>query len=308
MNRQHIAMTVIKSARGLAANTAIQKLPITTYLYKRVFRFGYRDPVVTTTFRRLSFSLPTTDVTIVPGLIGGFYEKLELDIFERLCTESRSIVDVGGNIGLYACIAAKQAPPATRIVTFEPAPENIHYLRRNLATNGYGSRVEVVEKAVGNATGTLKLFKAKDNIGTHSASHRNAGSSTSFDIEMTSLDEFLGDELPDLIKIDVEGYDGFVLDGASRVISRCRPTLFVEFVPSHLQNCGYAPGRFIDLVFENYEHVFMVDEPRSRLDRCVRFDLEQLGDSQVNVNLVAVGREDHLRIVEDLESSRDSSS
>ena len=58
--------------------------------------------------------------------MGGFYEKIELDVFERLAAISNTIVDVGANIGLYCCIAAVRAPDhAAMIVAFEPVPENL---------------------------------------------------------------------------------------------------------------------------------------------------------------------------------------
>ena len=133
--REHASLAVIKSARKLFARTPIEKLPLTTTIKTKVFGFGSAGGDVTTNFRGIQLTFPTKDIIIAPGLVGGFYEKIELDVFERLATISETIVDVGANIGLYCCIAADRVAAAGKIVAFEPVPENLGYLRRNLEDN-----------------------------------------------------------------------------------------------------------------------------------------------------------------------------
>lgn len=292
-------MGVIKFARRVAANTPLQKLPVTGWLYRKVFRYGYADDVVTAEFRGLRLTVPTKDATIVPGLVGGFYEVIELDLFERLARASRTIVDVGGNIGLYACLAARTAPAGATIVSFEPIPENIAWLKGNLAQNG-AEGVTLVESAVGEREGTITIYTSKQSIGTHSASSRNAESGVGTEVPMTSVDAHTaahGLGPVDLLKVDVEGYDGFVLRGAERVLSEDGPALFVELVPSHLKNCGFEPRDFVDLLFGHYDDVWMVNEPKHTIAPCTREDLLALGDRQMNANLVLVRRPEHREAV-----------
>ncbi len=130
--RAHAAGVAIKSARKLFANTAAQRLPLTSRVYAKVFKFGSAGDEVTATFRGVRLTSPTRDITITPGLVGGFYEKIELDVFEQLAIVSDTIIDVGANIGLYSCLAASRASANCVVVAFEPAPENLSYLRRNL--------------------------------------------------------------------------------------------------------------------------------------------------------------------------------
>lgn len=295
MNRQAIAMGVIRTARRLAANTPLQRLPFTGFLYRKVFRYGYTGDVVTADFRGLRLTAPTKDATIVPGLVGGFYEVIELDLFERLAASSRTIVDVGGNIGLYACLASRTAPDGARVVSFEPIPENLEYLRRNLAQNG-ADGVTLEECAVGEREGSITIYTSRQSIGTHSASAQNAGNAEGREVPMTSVDAYTaanGVGPVDLLKVDVEGYDGFVLRGAERVLSEDGPALFVELVPSHLKNCGFEPRDFVELLFGHYDDVWMVNEPRHTITPCTRQDLLALGDRQVNANLVLVRRPEH---------------
>src|SRR5690348_12538159 len=133
--REQVSNAVIRAARKRLANTPVQKLPLTKTIYTKVFRFGSAGEEATTNFRGVQLTFPTNDITIVPGLVGGFYEKVELDVFERLAAISNMVVDVGANIGLYSCIAADRAPASAKIIAFEPVPENLRYLRRNLEEN-----------------------------------------------------------------------------------------------------------------------------------------------------------------------------
>ena len=145
---------------------------MTTLILKRVFRFGYGSEDLEVQFRGLRVVAPAADVTLVPGIVGGFYEQLELDIFIAVAAKSSLVADVGGNIGVFACLAASQMVTG-RVVSFEPVPSNVAYLRRNLDANQLTDRVEVVEQAVSDTIGTAPIYIA-DSIGTHSLASANA--------------------------------------------------------------------------------------------------------------------------------------
>ena len=294
--RQHASGAVIKAARKLFANTQIQQWPLTTKIYTKVFRFGNASDEVTTNFRGVQLAMPTKDTTIVPGLVGGFYEKIELDVFERLASISKTIVDVGANIGLYCCIAADHAPTIGKIVAFEPVSENLRYLRRNLEKNERTARVVVEEQAVGETSGKIDIYLDEGSIGTHSASSKNAHNSTaSVSVPVVTLDDYAQEKLHDhpidLLKVDVEGYEGAVLRGARQILRDDKPTLFIEFVPDHLANCDFSPDEFLDIIFDVYDNVFLIDEPRATFKPCSKSDL--LSTSRrgyKNANLIAASK------------------
>jgi FkbM family methyltransferase len=304
--RQNASMRVIKTARKLFANTPASKLPLTKSIYRRVYLFGAgSSDEVMVAFCGIKLSAPTKDNTIVPGLVGGFYEKIELDIFERLASLSKTIIDVGANIGLYCCVAAAHAPEGSKIVAFEPITENLDCLRRNIDQNGQNSRVVVEDQAVGESTGELKIFLAAGSIGQHSPSPKNAlGSQTAVSVPMVTLDAYAAENLNgpiDLLKVDVEGYDGYVLRGAARMIEYDKPTLFVELVPSNLKNCNFPLTDFLDIIFSSYDNVFIADELGAVLERRTKKDL--LGRKGIckNANLIAVSsvkHAEHLSVVE----------
>jgi FkbM family methyltransferase len=287
---------VIRVARRLIANTPIQRLPLTTAIYRRVFRLGYPSDEVSISFRGVNLTLPTGDVTIVPGLIGGYYEKIELDVFERLCATSRSVVDVGANIGLFSCLAASRLPAGGSVVSFEPIPANLRYLRQNLERNGFTEQVVVEATAVGEHEGSIEIFLVEGSIGTHSASSRNAlDSANSVTVPVVNLDAYARSMTGriDVLKVDVEGYEGHVLRGARGVLTEQRPTLFIEYVPVHLTNCGFPPRELLDIVFDTYELVYLVDDVRGTIQRRAKADLLDRSHEHKNANLIAVDARAH---------------
>jgi len=296
-------MLVIRAGRRLVHGTPVQRWRFTDYLYRRIFRMGWAGESTRTVFRGLDLVVPNKDVTIVPGILGGFYEARELDLWERLTPVSGLVVDVGGNLGVYACLAAKAQ--GTRVVVFEPAPENVDLLRKNLALNGVLDRVELVEAAVGDVQGELVIHLAKENIGTHSASRANAGAgadaSSSVRVPVWTLDEHPATaptrpslETACLLKVDVEGYDGHVLRGARAFIEKVKPTLLIEYVPQHLRGCQFSPEEFLDIVFAAYTTVYAVTGTGGAVMQVER----EAVSVDASANLVAVHDDVHRRIVE----------
>jgi FkbM family methyltransferase len=294
--RARLSALVIRVARALLAGTSVQRWPLTTVLYRAAFRFGHSGDEISVEFRGVTLTAPNRDVTIVPGLVGGFYEKHELDLFERLAVSSRTVLDVGANIGLYACLAARHAPDGAQIIAFEPVPENLRYLARNLRENGLTGRVQVQPLAVGDRVGEITLFTVEGDvsIGTHSVSAHNAsGSSTTLRVPVTTLDAVVARLCAgpvDLLKVDVEGFEGAVLDGARDLLARHHPTLLVEFIPEHLRNCGHDPADLAKLLFASYDAVFAIDERSGTVVRCTP---EHFAADAVAPNLVALHTASH---------------
>jgi hypothetical protein len=154
--------------------------------------------------------------------------------------------------------------------------------------------------AVGEANGSVTMYLAKG-IGHHSAAAGNAtGWSSSASVPIVSLDSYLSeraDGLPDLMKIDAEGYDGFVLRGAQETLKIAQPTLLIEYSPAGLLNCGFSPDEFLDLIFDNYRHVFLINKLTFRA--CRKQEILRLGIREgLGANLLALNNDDHLAIVD----------
>lgn len=128
----------------------------------------------------------------------------------------RVFYDIGANVGIFAAIAESRGATA---IAFEPEENNLIYLRQNVAN--------VCGFAIGKADGRSVFHPHGGAFSGRLADGVTAASST---VEVRSVDSLVAEgwPVPDLIKIDVEGAEGDVLEGAAATLRRHRPTVLCE--------------------------------------------------------------------------------
>ncbi len=228
--RHTIAQSTIYALRKVFYNTPLQHLAVTGYVYDKVFLAGAPDLNEPVNFRKTRLYVDPNDRSYVPAVVGGYYEKRELDIFEQLARKSTTFMDIGANIGMYSMIAAGENP-SIACFAFEPVKENQVIFKKNLKLNKLQSQVTLVTKAVSDHNGKATIHLSEKLSGTHSLSVSRGGGSRS--VSIVSVDSYCNDESisPDLIKIDVEGHEGSVLRGMKNILNT-KPTIFMEYIPS----------------------------------------------------------------------------
>ena len=153
------------------------------------------------------------------------------------------VLDIGANLGWYSLLLAKRCPKA-RIHAFEPEPRNLALLRENLAQNGI-TNVTVHPVAVAERSGKMQFYPYPDkNMGRHSLVPM-AGMKP-IEVPVITVDEFLREQriapaAVEFVKIDVEGYELPVLQGA-RTLLAARPTILAEFAPKYIRRAGTDPA------------------------------------------------------------------
>jgi FkbM family methyltransferase len=149
--------------------------------------------------------------------------------FIRTIDPDDVVFDIGAHIGTYTCFGARKATDG-RMIAFEPHPTNIRRLKQNIAVNG--GDTELVDKPL-SATTTAVAFGSEDGI---TGGNGILPSETSESVRMQSV---TGDQLvfregfpdPDVVKIDVEGAEGLVIDGMKRALSEGCTTVYCELHP-----------------------------------------------------------------------------
>ena len=173
-------------------------------------------------------------------------------LLETFVTSGSTFVDVGANIGIYTGWAARLAGPGGRVLAFEPVPATREDLKSVVALNRLDT-VEIIPKALGREPGTITLWVVPHASGLTSAVPPEAGSAAAANLQsvavpQTTLDDELasrGGAAPTLVKIDVEGYEMAVLEGATRTLSRPdSPAVVFETHGAHLARAGV---RFADV-------------------------------------------------------------
>lgn len=142
------------------------------------------------------------------------------------------VYDIGGNCGQMALFFSRQVGLKGRVYTFEPVPQNVAVLRRNLALNACGN-VDVIEAAVAEYA-ELRTF-------CFDAEHHTMGTlegamvkldawETTLQVACVTLDGLIevGARPPQVLKIDVEGSGLGVIEGAVNLIEQHRPAIYFE--------------------------------------------------------------------------------
>jgi FkbM family methyltransferase len=160
-----------------------------------------------------------------------FYRAYEPEVTAWLSDAARPgmvAYDVGAHVGIHALYLGKLLGRAGLVLAFEPWPENFRRLRRNIAYNpALAARVVPIHKAVGLREGTARFTE-----GSTDGTHHLAGldEASAMEVPVTTLDSVWDESgrSPDLIVIDVEGAELEVLEGAQRLLAKCRPKLAME--------------------------------------------------------------------------------
>jgi len=182
--------------------------------------------------RHGTFVASDNDIYIGRALIHyGEFSEIEWALLERYCRTGDTVVEVGANIGAHTVSLSKAVGPEGRIVAIEPQPLIFQTLCANLALNCL-LNVETWNVACGSGAGVLSVpaldYEAENNFGAVSlVAHK--GTPRSITVPVRPLDELLRDHARvDLVKIDVEGMERAVLEGAQAVITKFRPILYIE--------------------------------------------------------------------------------
>jgi FkbM family methyltransferase len=160
-------------------------------------------------------------------------------------------LDIGANIGWYSVLLSRLSTPGARIYAFEPDSETFVLLQRNLHGNG-ATNVTAINCALGAEAGVGQLRRYKNsNNGRHSLLGGTAGRDM-LSVRIETLAAFwqehqLASRPLRFMKVDVEGFEYFVLRGAGELLARCA-CLILEYSPEGLQCAGLDPAQLTGLL------------------------------------------------------------
>jgi FkbM family methyltransferase len=160
--------------------------------------------------------------------------------------------DVGAHQGWMSMVAARKTGRAGRVVAFEPSPACLEFLSFHKRKNGF-SQIEIVPKAVSNKdeAGTPFYLVGDGNSYLNSLSgdipEISSRDRSVIEIETIALDTFSRQTglIPDLIKIDTEGAELLVCEGAKHLLTHNHPALIIATHPLWL-----PPGQTIEELFK----------------------------------------------------------
>jgi FkbM family methyltransferase len=157
-------------------------------------------------------------------------------------------LDIGAFTGQHTIRAAALVGERGRVIAVEPDRRCVHWMRANLSAAGLSSRVVLLEAAAvpaGQAGGTTTLHLSPMVSMSSVLAVPNAAGVT---VPAVSMEELLTIHRPDLVKIDVEGFEAELLRGSPALRAAGAPTLIVEANPGAVEQACALGYQTIDLV------------------------------------------------------------
>ncbi len=143
----------------------------------------------------------------------GLLEYEEMAFTMHFLRPEDLFIDVGANIGVFTVLAAGAV--GARCVSIEPIPKNQHLLD-NVNINCLNDHVQAINAGLGDKTGKLHFTFDRDSIN-HVATELEITGKT-VEVEVTTLDNITKDQVPEMIKIDVEGFESQVISGGRELL------------------------------------------------------------------------------------------
>ena len=176
-------------------------------------------------------------------------ESETMEFFREAINPGDTAIEVGGHIGYITMYLASLVGKDGRVVVFEPGSNNLDYIKANV---GSLENVDLIEKAVSDEDGVARFHEesltGQNNslMGDYNVFEKNRAGAYS-DVEYQArevptvkLDNFVNERelAPTLIKIDVEGAEFKVLEGARETLAKYRPAVVVEVTNQREEACG----------------------------------------------------------------------
>jgi FkbM family methyltransferase len=193
----------------------------------------------------IKFQLHTNQTCSVTQVL--FYEGAEnyefTKIFTELIKKSNVFFDIGANIGYFSILAAK-CNPNVNTFAFEPSKGALHYLKLNRTLNRIEKNVRIIDKAVSDINGSLEFHEVinpkypwlEHNLNGSNSLQNIHGKekNQTYAVQVTTLQQVVEDnklDTIDLIKIDTECTEHFILQSSLDIISQYRPIIICEVYP-----------------------------------------------------------------------------
>lgn len=162
----------------------------------------------------------------------GEWAQQEIDFLAHFIAPGSTVLDIGAFIGTHTLAFSSLAGEKGHVIAFEPRAEAFDLLTRNVQDNGR-TNVRLRQQGVSDAPASIQLHRmppgALTNFAGLALADDDSGpaSGPAYDVPLVTIDS-LALAAVGLLKIDVEGMERQVLDGARETIASCKPAVFAE--------------------------------------------------------------------------------
>lgn len=159
----------------------------------------------------------------------GIREKESTDIFLDYLKNGMNVVDIGANIGYYTLMEASKVGDSGNVLAIEPTLSSFNMLKKNCSINGF-ENIDFVNNAVGLESKNVGIDKGRSpNLNRISAKHPGKEL-----VKQETLNNLVDIE-PDIVRMDVQGYELEILKGMDNLLESNDMMLFIEVHPSKIE-------------------------------------------------------------------------
>lgn len=167
-------------------------------------------------------------------------EKSIIDNLDKILFPNQYFIDAGASLGQFTLRAAQILSNSNgKIASFEPDPIRNLQLAENCRkwSKDYVVQIDSLPQALGETDGSIIFHSTNSNVSgglfKHDLNHLSEEHLknvvwSEIEVLATTLDSFVGDDSPDLVKMDVEGTELRVLQGAQKILSRAKTSFLIE--------------------------------------------------------------------------------
>jgi FkbM family methyltransferase len=233
----------------------------------------------------------------------GCYEREFVELLKKVLDPAMTFVDVGAQVGYFSATAAALVGPAGAVHSFEPDPDCFSLLQRNARAYPW---MRIHNSAMANFTGEARFYRSpKSDESGWGAMFDADGDRAEIGVRVCTLDGWRAAEgirKIDVIKIDVEGAECRVLEGARDAIAATRPLIWIEANEVCLARDGKSVSLLLRLlagwdcvthgVYERRSQSFanIVAIPRERADLFEKAERAKIGLRAIARDAVGINR------------------
>jgi FkbM family methyltransferase len=194
-------------------------------------------------------------------LIYGNHEPLTTQIISEELSEGMNCVDIGSNIGYYALLESKKIGKLGKVWAIEPSPENFSALKYNIKLQE-NKNIQAFNFAIGDKNGKIEFIISKKSNWSKVKEEKDLLNQDDdiIKVSLKTLDLFSEEnnlKQIGLLRMDVEGYENKIIDGATQFLKKFKPKIMIEI---HMMIMGKKETKNIleKLKEMNYENKYFI--------------------------------------------------
>jgi FkbM family methyltransferase len=224
-------------------------------------------------------------------IITGRYETELTDYLVKELKKNSNCIDVGANFGYFTCLMGRFCPEG-KIISIEADEKIFDIVQDNVFVNGFHGTTNVLHAAAGDTNADMTLYRRLTRSGNTSIANLGDAYTSAlgeppaepFIVKGVRVDDFMPqmNGRVDFIKIDVEGAEPLVFEGARRTIeANPKLKIVMEWSPGQIHAAGFEISGFLDLLKELKLKAFDI-----HADKLVAVSFDELSNTPYRAGIV----------------------